>query len=86
VTYVSSGSGGYRRPQTGSGRVYGDYKHVLFWYNKEAYVVRPDIRTTNGIIHIIDLPLVSPGDVVAGAARLGINYFVGLLLLYIAIF
>jgi hypothetical protein len=71
VSYVSSGSGGYRRPASTSpiGRVYGDFKYVLFWYGKEAYVVRANIKTTNGIIHIIDLPLVLPSDVVAGAVK-----------------
>ena len=74
VTYVSSGVGGYRRPASTSGRVYGDFKYVLLWYNKEAYVVRPNIKTTNGIIHIIDLPLILPGDVVAGSGRLSFHY------------
>lgn len=65
--YSSSSGRTYYGPQQTSTRVYGDYKYVLLWFNQESYVVQPNVKTANGIIHIIDYPFISPSDVVAGA-------------------
>jgi len=66
------GSSNYYGPrqQVASGRVYGDFKYVILWHGRECYVVRPNIKTTNGIIHIIDYPFIAPSDVVAGSTGL----------------
>lgn len=46
---------------------FADY--YIEWKNERIPVFRPDVECTNGIIHVIDRPLLLEGDVrVTGAA------------------
>lgn len=37
--------------------------YQIFWRNRWINVFRPDVQCTNGIIHVIDYPLVEDNDV-----------------------
>lgn len=37
--------------------------YQIFWRNRWINVFRPDVQCTNGIIHVIDYPLVEESDV-----------------------
>ncbi|XP_055381889.1 fasciclin-1-like [Condylostylus longicornis] len=38
-------------------------EYFFYWRNIKIKIIRPDIECTNGIIHVIDIPILEPDDV-----------------------
>jgi hypothetical protein len=43
--------------------------YTIIWHNREIPVFRPDVECINGIIHVIDHPLLEESDVRAASVN-----------------
>lgn len=50
--------------------------YVIIWNYKKIHVYRPDVECTNGIIHVIDFPMLEEKDIVVsgGSYQIKTNF------------
>ncbi|CAH0553229.1 unnamed protein product [Brassicogethes aeneus] len=61
--------------------------YVINWRGEQIHVFRPNVECTNGIIHVIDLPLLQERDVrVNRATKKHVTYLLALVCVFIKLF